>query len=203
MLGLRGRAQPARQIKYAVAAATLVLTIGIARYVRFPFVFIPLLLPLSYQHLRQWSQTADFQPYNRSLFIASLLLPVLAVQSANVLMPSRKPTNDAADYMAFDECSEGDFSVINKVAPGRIMAPQGLSLRLAEVLPDGYSVGAVPFHRASPGIRRALEFFILPDAHGRKLAIAPFDYVAIFRLCRSGVRRPFMRHWLAGMTGRG
>jgi hypothetical protein len=181
MLGLRGRAQPARPIIYAVAAATLVLTIGIARYVRFPFAFIPLLLPLSYQHLRQWSQTADFRPYNRSLFIASLLLPVLAVQSANVLMPSREPTNDAADYMAFDERSQGDFSVINKVAPGRIMAPQGLSLRLAEVLPDGYSVGAVPFHRASPGIRRALEFFILPDAHGRKLAIAPFDYVAICR----------------------
>ncbi|WP_105440199.1 hypothetical protein [Neorhizobium sp. T25_13] len=181
MLGPRGREQPGRPVIFAIAAASLFLTIGIARYVRFPFAFIPLFLPVAYHYLKQGQATPVAWWHTRSIFLASLLLPIAAAQSASMFMPPIELNYDAADYMAFDDCPHGDFSVLGKVTPGRIMAPQGLSLRLAEGMPDGFSVGAIPFHRASPGIRRALEFFILPGAHVRQQALESFDYVAICR----------------------
>jgi len=88
---------------------------------------------------------------------------------------------DAADYMTFDECQGQDFSVLATITPGRIAAPNGISLPILFSAPDGFSVAAIPFHRAAPGMKRMYEAFLSGDPAVRKVALAPFDYVAVCR----------------------
>ena len=52
---------------------------------------------------------------------------------------------------------------------------------MADRLPSGMIISGVSFHRGSPSIKRVFETFILPDAGARKLALLPFDYVAVCR----------------------
>ncbi|TDK38892.1 hypothetical protein E2F50_01755 [Rhizobium deserti] len=162
----------------AVAAASLLLTIALIRYIRFPSAFVPLLLPFAYKHLKH---PPGVWPQARLPVLACVGLLVATVAGLRLLMPATVKIYDAVDYMAFDECRSGDLSVLAQVPAGRIVAPQALSLQLAFTMPHGFSVAAVPFHRASPGMRRAFEALVSTDAEVRRKALEPFDYVAVCR----------------------
>jgi hypothetical protein len=162
----------------AVAAASLLLTIALIRYIRFPSAFVPLLLPYAYKHLKL-SPGVGRQARLPVLVCVGLLFATIA--GLGLLMPAAAKIYDAVDYMAFDECRSGDFSVLAQVSPGRIVAPQALSLQLAFAMPAGFSVAAVPFHRASAGMRRAFEALVSTDGEIRRKALALFDYVAVCR----------------------
>jgi hypothetical protein len=85
---------------------------------------------------------------------------------------------DAVDYMTASACKGQDFSVLEAAPPGRIALPQGIALPVLLSAPAGFSVGAVPFHRASPGMKRMFEAFLTSDTDVRRTALAPFDYLA-------------------------
>jgi hypothetical protein len=108
--------------------------------------------------------------------LASLIAIALLLR---LVFPPQEQSYDAIDYMAYSECEGQDFSVLSSVAPGKIAVPAGLSLPLAFALPPGFSVAALPFHRASPGMKRMFELFTSADSEIRREAAAPFDYVAV------------------------
>ncbi len=178
MLTQRSEGWVGALILLVVACFSLIATVLLMRYVRFVFAFAPLTLPAVIRFFT--SEGRSFSKSFRYGLIFAVLLFVAAPQAARLwpVMPDRF---DAADFIGSDECRRGDFSPLNGVPPGRIMAThvQGASLALS--LPPGFSVAAVPFHRASPGMKRMFEAFLSSDPAVRRNALAPFDYVAICR----------------------
>ena len=86
------------------------------------------------------------------------------------------------DYMEGDSCRSADFSMLETLPPSRIMAPAGLSITLAEQFQKSgtpHTVAAIPFHRASSGMERVFQTFVLTDRELRRKALAPYDYVAV------------------------
>lgn len=174
------RRDPGLLISFLIAIAALALTLVVTRYIRFPAALVPLFLPATLAHL-----TAAEAGLQRRW--AGGLVAVVA-GTAGFLYVSITPIEksfDSVDYMSFDECKEQDFSVLSTVAPGRIAVPLGLSMPLVEVLPEGFSVANVPFHRAAPGMKQMFEAFTSTDPGVRRSALAPFDYVAV---CRFALR---------------
>jgi hypothetical protein len=176
------RGEPGLTMVFVVSVASLVLTIALIRYIRFPSAFIPLLTAFAHRRL-----IAGSDAVGRSRWLAQgpifvgigLLFAVMLV--IRLLVPPVVKHYDAVDYMAYDDCKAGDFSALASLPPGHILAPQALSLTLATGMPSGFSVAAVPFHRASPGMRLVFEAFVSTDAETRRQALAPFDYVAVCR----------------------
>lgn len=171
---------PGLVISFLIAFAALALTLVVTRYIRFSAAFVPLFLPVAIAHLitakvglqRRWTGG----------------LVGVVVGSASFLYVSITPIDwsfDSADFMSFDECKEQDLSVLSTVTPGRIAVPLGLSMPLVEVLPDGFSIANVPFHRAAPGMKRMFEAFTTDDSNLRRSSLAPFDYMAV---CRFALR---------------
>lgn len=161
----------------ALMASAFVLTLLLARYIRFPAALVPLALPLVvgwFLSVREDARMRRLVVATTAACLSVFVLPYLAI-------PSVERTYDAVDYMTFDECKQQDFSVLETVAPGRIALPTGLSLSLLDHAPAGFSVAAIPFHRASPGMKRMYEAFLSSDPAVRKAALAPFDYVAVCR----------------------
>lgn len=173
-----------RAIMLAVAWASLVLTLVLNRYIRFAFAFIPLFLPLALQFYFgnlervRVPRHARVIRQNVSAFALGQLVVSVWLVVANV---PRSNQFDAADYMAYDECRDADYTVLSHLPPGKIMAPQALALTLLPTLPPGLSVAAVPFHRASPGMMLMFQAFLSEDAQVRRRALQPFDYVAVCR----------------------
>jgi hypothetical protein len=85
------------------------------------------------------------------------------------------------DYFAFDVCTDVDASPLERLPPGRIIAPSSLALFLLDRLPEDMAVNAISFHRAAPGMRRMFDVFLSTEPEIRKAAAAPFDYLAICR----------------------
>ncbi|MDM9628663.1 hypothetical protein QTL95_22475 [Rhizobium sp. S152] len=167
----KGQYGPA--IAYLMAAGALVLTLLVTRNIRFPMVFLPIFLPAVVA-----MYTGSRAVYGRICGLAALGLIALFVLGRFWFPPVHKPF-DAIDYMAGLDCKGQDFSALASVPAGRIALPQGLALQVAFAAPPGFSVGAIPFHRASPGMRRMYETFLTSDAVLRRQALAPFDYLAV------------------------
>lgn len=170
-------------IVFVVAAASLVLTLLQTRNIRFAFAFIPLFLPHALQVFT--APESFLRPNGRQVqrFVgAGLGSVIVIVILLRLFFPPQAQTYDAIDYMGYSDCEGEDLSVLNSVAPGKIAVPQGCSITLAFALPPGFSVAAVPFHRASPGMRRMFELFTSPDSEIRKAAAASFDYVAVCQI---------------------
>ena len=88
--------------------------------------------------------------------------------------------------MAFDSCPRGDFSTLAALPPGHILAPGALALSLAaSPMPAGMTVGALPYHRASPGLRRACQAFAASDTATRRDALTGVDYLSVGGLTHS------------------
>lgn len=172
----RAKRDPGLLISFLIAGVALVLTLVVTRYIRFPAALVPLFLPAAIAHLLAAKTGLQRRWAGGSVAVI--------VGTAGFLYVSVAPVDrsfDSVDYMSFDECKEQDFSVLSTVAPGRIAIPLGLSMPLVEVLPDGFSIANVPFHRAAPGMKRMFEAFVTVDPDLRRSALAPFDYLAVCR----------------------
>lgn len=161
---------------FAVAAMSGVLAMLMLRYIKFPSAFVPLLLPFVVQRLSAHTV--------RRLLIPAAAAPMILAGMASTVFPASYEL-DVVDLMAGDECRDEDLTVLGEVPPGHIIAPLGLDVVLAET-PYGYSVAAVPLHRASPGIRRVMLAFTAHRQSVRRDALQPFDYLAICR-SRTGI----------------
>lgn len=162
---------------YAMGAAAFILTMTLTRYIRFPAALVPLFVPAALT----WAQEAANRRLARRVFVGAGAACIAVFGGLAVMVPPFVFDFDAVDYMTFDECKGADFSVLGTVLPGRIAAPNGLGLPILFAAPEGFSVAAIPFHRASPGMKRMYEAFLSKDPSVRKAALAPFDYVAVCR----------------------
>jgi hypothetical protein len=155
---------------WIVAIASLALALVQIRFLRFPPAFLGLFLPIAIALAAQ----------NLRLVSAAALVPALSAALAIALVPPATRLPDAVDLMDADECEGGDFSVLDRIAPARIIAPNGLAFAIAERM-DGNSVAALNFHRASPGIRKVALAFTGVTSVERREGLEPFDYVAVCR----------------------
>lgn len=171
------KARPGLAIGVAVGLAALVLSLAMMRYERFPAAILPLFLPFALERL-----TGDATGRQRR-GAAFLMLAALAafLAPAFVLRATDRPI-DTADLMAASHCPAGDFSVLDRAAPGRILAPEGLALPIASRSFGRHSVGAIPFHRADHGMAIAFTAFLTDQPAVRRHALKDFDYVAVCRV---------------------
>ncbi|TCD10985.1 hypothetical protein [Oricola cellulosilytica] len=153
------------------AVATLAGFVQI-RFITFPAAFVPLLIPLLIG-------TAAGGGMNWRLLGAFALPPILVMFWLTAFPPAPF-TLDAFDLMADDRCKGEDMSVLAEAPAGRIMTPLGLAFAIAEE-PYGHTVAALPFHRASPGIRRVALAFAGENSAERREGLEPFDYLAVCR----------------------
>ena len=172
---------PGALVVYFVAVAALATAFLQIRFNRFPAAFVPVLLPMALY----WLQTVKLPsagPWKgyRAPATAVLLLAAM-VAAIHQAAPARAQYFDAVAFMAFDTCREQDFGALALAAPGRLVAPYALAVEIAGKGVDGVSVAGIPFHRASPGLRRTLLAFTSSDPDVRREALAPFDYVAVCR----------------------
>lgn len=165
-------------IVFAMAVMALVLGAVVIRFIRFPAVFGPLLLPLALASLNTHSRTAASAVF-KSALVAPLALAIILV----VLLPKRNNSAaDPADIVAAMECTGQDKNVLDTVSAGKVIALSGLSLAIAERRGKqkvAHSVAALSFHRASPGIARVAQAFTSSDEGIVRKALAPFNYLAI------------------------
>ena len=164
-----------------IASLGTLLSAWQMRNFRFPAALLPLFLPLfieRVQHLK------SMRPALAVLIPPILLLGLFAI---SVKPDGRHLT--LIDYMEGDACAEADLAVLADLPPSRIMAPLGLSLTLSEHISktgSGHKVAALPFHRASAGMERMFQTFVLTDTKLRRDALAPYDFVAVCTLPDTG-----------------
>lgn len=163
-------------VVFMVAAVSMALAFVQTRYIRFPTAFVPLFVPLALLFLSRRSVTGL-----RVIALAGTALAAVGVV-LHLALPVKPRTYDVVDYMSADTCKNPDTSGLSTIPPGRIMAPASLGLFAAGTLPPGMSVAAISFHRASPGMRRMFEAFVLTETAARRAALEPFDYLAVCRL---------------------
>ena len=142
------------------------------RFLMFPAMFAALFVP------DLMAGMAERVERHRKVMIAAVVVPFVAVGVAYLVLPPIEVEASALDLMDRDECKGADFAVLGETAPGAIMAPMGLSFAILDRKSD-HTIAALPFHRASPGIRRMALAFTSADAEARRAALAPFDYVAV------------------------
>lgn len=171
------RLKPGPLILFVLAVVAFVLALLQSRYIRFPVMFAPLFLPAVIAALTGNGMTRQA----RSLSLTITGIGIAAFAGLSLVKTDYTREADAVDYMAFDECPGGRVSIPAGLSPGRIVAPLGLSMPLLAAMPDGFSVAAIPFHRAAPGMRRMFDAFTTGDPEIRRAALAPFDYVAVCR----------------------
>ncbi|QKV18827.1 hypothetical protein [Oricola thermophila] len=167
---------PAAMLVWSVAAVSLVQAFLMLRAIPFPSAFVSVLLPMV---LRDASAATV-----RRRLLPAMLSPLLLAALAAPLFPASGRV-DAVDLMIGDECAGEDFSVLGRVAPGRVLNPLALGIPIANERGD-HTVAAVPFHRAAPGIRRSFVAFTAARLDERREALEAFAYVAVCRRETSG-----------------
>ncbi|WP_296435631.1 MULTISPECIES: hypothetical protein [unclassified Rhizobium] len=165
-------------IAYLMALGALILTVFVTRNIRFPIALMPVFLPAVIA-----TMTIKLPAFDRAYRLSGVAVAAIAVALclSFVLLRSSEHTFDEVDYMTASECAGQDFSVLDAVPPGRVAVPQGIALPLIMAAPSGFSVAAMPFHRASPGMKRMFQAFMTSHPQLRREALAPFDYVAVCR----------------------
>ncbi|PZU90392.1 MAG: hypothetical protein DI528_00690 [Shinella sp.] len=189
-----------RAIAWGVAASVLPLALAMFRYTPIATSLGPLFLPLAVREtVRLWQET---RAGRRVLGLAGAGLVGLAAIGAANAMSSAATKLDIVAYMNADSCEGEDLSDMELLSKGRILAPPGVAMAIASRMQPGISVAGIPFHRASPGLRRTYEALASKDTGVRREALAPFDYVAVCRraLPAEGERAPLFRA-LAGGGG--
>lgn len=173
----KGRAD--RLISYVLAAGCFLFFVAYFRSFNFASMFVMLAVPGA---VRLFAGTGEEQAgrtaRRRNWRIAVMISPIAVVAGLAVTVARNHPEITALKAMHVDQCSGADFSVLNDLPPGRILAPLGVSTLIAEYFPQ-HTVEAMALHRAAPGIHRMLVAFTSPDPVERKAALAPFDYLAV------------------------
>lgn len=193
-----GPAISGRVIAWIVAGSALILALVVFRYAPIVASVVPLFLPLAAREaVRLWRGSRKGRLV---LQIAGAgLIGFTAAGVANAVSSSpHKP--DIVDYMNADACEGEDMSDLDQLSTGRILAPPGVAMAIASRMQPGISVAGIPFHRASPGLRRTYEALASEDPEVRREALAPFDYVAVCRraLPAEGERAPLFRALAGG-----
>lgn len=170
------KGRSALAIIYACAVVALVLTLLQTRYVRFPIALATLFVPYVLSMVSHKRQATS------RLLAGAVALVAATGLALQALVPARSEQFDVVDYLAYPHCEQADVSVLERVEPGRIMAPPWLGLQLMDQLPPGMTVASVSFHRAAPGMRRTLQSFASTDSQTRRAALEDFDYIALCRL---------------------
>lgn len=165
------RVQPGLVIAFIIAACSLALTLLLIRYIRFAAVMVSAFLPLMILTVLTGSARS------RKIAASAVAFVVIGFTAPIFLVSSRSVAFDAADSMGYPACPGADFSTLQGVAVGKVVIPQGIALPFLFGAPEGFSVAGIPFHRASPGMRRTFEAFLSEEAEVRQQALAPFDYV--------------------------
>lgn len=197
-----------RGIAWCIAASALLLALAMFRYTPIATSVGPLFLPLAFREtVHLWR---DARKGRLALGLAVVGLIGLAASGAANAMSSAATKLNIVDYMNADSCEGEGLSDLDQLSGGRILAPPGVAMAIASRMQPGVSVAGIPFHRASPGLRRTYEALTSKDPQVRREALAPFDYVAVCRRAppAEGERAPLFRalaggeDW-PGMTGVG
>lgn len=175
-LGKEGKAAAA--IVFSVGLIALIAAIDVQRFIKFPAAILPLFIPALVNFLRHMPVAR--QKIWLGYLAGSVVSSCAAFYVASRLMPVVPGTGvlDAADYIMVNTCTNGDLHALGALPKGRYMMPSGMTLPVLEYAPDGILVSNISYHRASPGIKRMFETFLLTDPEGRKNAMQPFDYLA-------------------------
>lgn len=163
---------------FLFACSSLVTTLLLIRYVRFPAALMPVFLPMLLT-VCGVMLSATQRRMAKAIVITPVLMLAAVVVGLHVLLPQSPGGKDAVWLMSADDCRGEDFAELTGLAPGRILAPLGIGVPLAAHVPDGVSVMAIPFHRAAPGIKLSFTAFAGADAAARKAALEEADYVAV------------------------
>jgi hypothetical protein len=171
-----GRAAAA--IVFSVGLIALIAVIDVQRFIKFPAAILPLFIPALVGVLRHMPLAR--QKIWFGCLVGSIVASCAAFYVASRVMPVVPGTDalDAADYIMVNTCTKDDLHALRALPKGRYMVPSGMALAVVESAPDGISVSNISYHRASPGIKRMFETFLLTDPEGRKSAMQPFDYLA-------------------------
>ncbi|MGG7519103.1 hypothetical protein ACQ3G6_14565 [Allorhizobium undicola] len=165
------RRRPGLLIAFCLAAVSLLLTLVLNRYIRFAAAFVPLFLPLAMTGLIRpawWSKGA-------------VIAGFLAMAGLALINPSQRRVLDVANAMAYVQCDREDHAVLAQVPPGRLFMPQGDALNVVTEGHSGFTVNAIPYHRAAPALKQAFTVFLGEDAESWRKPLAPYDYLAICR----------------------
>lgn len=159
---------------YAVAIYLFALYLLQLRFSRFPPLIIALLLPFVWERFRSGVKV------DLPVVTFAALICIFAAAGLAYAIPFRPLVPTLAHYMAFDKCAR-NVSVLEELEPGRILLAPSLGLTLLDKLPQGFSVGALAFHRGGPGMRRFYDVSLSEHGHERMKAAAPFRYLALCR----------------------
>lgn len=170
----KGDAAPA--LIFLVAVSLTILALIQTRFVRFPAGVAVLFLPMV------WEETHIRRGLTRRFAAVSAGLVAVLTLVIGLRFPPKPFQPDALNILTVNFCGEIAPHVLQKLPPGRVIAPYGLGLDLIGKLPEGVSINAIPFHRASKGLRLMYDVLVSRDGETRRNAIDHFDYVAVCHL---------------------
>jgi len=166
-------------VVFALSAGSAVLFFAYVRSFNYASMFAIFLVPDAMNLFRP-SRMNDkaVSAGERKWRLAAYIAPIVVIIAIELADARYQPETTATDALVTDECGNADFSALDTVPPGRIMAPLGVATEIAEFHPQ-HKVEALSLHRAAPGIHRMFVAFTSPDAAERKAALAPFDYLVV------------------------
>lgn len=157
---------------YAVSVILLALYLLQTRFSCFPPVAIAIFLAMLWERIRMGGKTEV-----AAIGLTSFMCVGSSAALATVI--SQAPLSPAPiHFLAYSDCAN-DIDGLAALPPGRILLPPALGLALLDQLPDGMSVGALSFHRGSPGMRHFYDVFLSSQSDERRTAANHFQYLAI------------------------
>lgn len=166
-------------ITYVLAAGCFLLFVAYFRSFNFASMFVMLTVPGAARLFRgEGGEQVQDAGHRNKWRNAALISPIVIVAALGLTVARHHSKLTALDALDGDNCDGADFSILNDLPPGKIMAPLGVSTVIAENFPQ-YTVEAMALHRAAPGIHRMLVTFTSSHPADRMAALAPFDYLAV------------------------
>lgn len=161
------------RILWALMACAVLLAILQVRHMRLALLMAYIASPIAINFILARSDSLI-----KGLGIAGASMGVFLVIGFSPLGQTNEADAIAYTFMAGDTCEVADFSVLETVDPGRILAPFGIGFRILEA-DAGHTISAIPFHRASPGIRQMANAFTAKAGQPISAALDGIDYVVV------------------------
>ena len=159
--------------------ASVLLYILFERASRFTGLFIPVLAPSLLIALQAAFPKGEMPDRIARLSLgAGAALSGLFIAALSVTVLQNAPKPEALDQIGSDTCEGETMAAFTGVAPGRVMAPIGVSVRIMKDEPE-FQVAALALQRANAGLKRMFDVLGAPDGAAAKPVLGPFDYVAV------------------------
>lgn len=185
--------KPAWMVLCLVAMIAILLTLYQLRFFQFMVLLVPLCVPWCIRNLIVAKLRGDESGVQLSgsgmLFVIGVPLLMIAAglgwyftEVAGTQVSAKE--NDGVRYLHYDICEAelANLTYLESIKPGRIIAGDGASVAIAEVLARtklDHKIAALAFHRAVAGIRQIAIAFTSPSKDERDKVLREFDYVAI------------------------